>query len=366
MSDAAVSEPAEVAAVERAFGEANRRRILEDYFETHEAVSSDNAWQHVYQLLLWINPTISLAHCYESDKCQPHKAWYPRSLAFHAWVSEQFGVHPTLLHEDLDWLFRSALPELAHVEVEARRSAALKHLSKYAPHDMPLPGDDAELIDVVRSSLGPALDIGHFDEDRARTLVEQIYGHFAQENKRKNLLGRGFEDTLRSILLRLPGTERWEVRTRVSLGDVPGFASHGAVLKRAEIDLALWERTSGGRRILVSAKWSVRADRERQFESDFRDYVTANSGGLFEYVLITNEFDAARLDAACTKVSGNQYLFERVVHVNPVGVLVAYGSEANQASAGSARGRKARQLRGHLETQRLMALESWLRALVEA
>lgn len=366
MSNQAEGEPSEITAVERAFGEANRRRILDDYFDTHDAVTSQNAWQHVYQLLLWINPTISLAHCYESDKCQPHKAWYPRSLAFHAWLSEQFVVHPTLLHEDLDWLFRSALPELAHVEVEARRAAALRHLSKYEPHHMPLPGDDPDLIDVVRSSLGQALDIAYFDEDRARTLVEQIYGHFAQENKRKNLLGRGFEDTLRSILLRLPGTERWEVRTRVPLADVPGFASHGPALKRAEIDLALWERTPGGRRVLVSAKWSVRADRERQFESDFRDYITANSGGPFEYVLITNEFDAARLDAACTKVSGNQYLFAHVVHVNPVGVLVAYGSEADKPDAGAASGRKARHLRSHLDTGRLVPLGLWLSDLIKA
>lgn len=112
------------AVVERAFGEDNRRRLLDAYFKAAGAVQPDTAWQHVYRLLLWINPTIGLAHCYESDKCQPHKAWYPRSLAFHAWLSKQFGKAPQDLHEDIDRLFKAALPALADVEAQARRDAA--------------------------------------------------------------------------------------------------------------------------------------------------------------------------------------------------------------------------------------------------
>lgn len=360
------NSPSEVVAIQRAFGEANRRRILEDYFSTHGTVSTNNAWLHVYRLLLWINPTISLAHCYESDKCQPHKAWYARSLAFHAWVSNQLDTLPMLLHEDIDWLFRSALPELARVEVEARRGAARRHLAGYPDQTMPLPGDDPDLIDVVRNALGPAFNSYAFDDERARDLVEGLYAHFAQENKRKNLLGRGFEDTLQALIGHLPTEGRWEVRSRVPLAQIPGFASHGAALDRAEIDLALWELKPNGRRILVSVKWSVRADRERQFQSDFNDYITANSGGLFDYVLITNEFDAARIDAACSRVHGNRHLFSEVVHVNPEGVLVAYGSDADAAPEGRAAGtsRKSRSLREHIDQQRLVSLEHWLTGIV--
>ena len=32
------------------------------------------AWKHVYRLLLWIDSTTGLAHCYESDKSQPGQA----------------------------------------------------------------------------------------------------------------------------------------------------------------------------------------------------------------------------------------------------------------------------------------------------
>jgi hypothetical protein len=362
MSELGDELPGEEAAIERAFGAVNRRRILADYFDRAGALTYDNAWQHVYRLLLWINPTISLAHCYESDKCQPHKAWYPRSLAFHAWVSNQLDVPSNELREQIDELFRVAFPALAQVEAETRREAAAKHLEKYAGSDMPVPGDDPDLVEIITDTLGRALNPTAFDAETSRQIVERIYAHFALENKRKNLLGRGFEDTLAAILNRLPGSERWEVRTRVPLAQIPGFMPQSELLKRAEVDLAMWQKMQGGRRVLVSAKWSVRADRERQFESDFDDYTKSNAGSLFDYVLITNEFDAARLDAAARNVRGNTYLFTHVVHVNPTGVLVAYGKEADAppAAAAGRRRRAARQLRGHIESDRLIPLSSWL------
>lgn len=58
-------------AVARAFGAENRARLLTRYFEGADAVTPANAWQHVYRLLLWIDRTTALAHCYESDKAQP-------------------------------------------------------------------------------------------------------------------------------------------------------------------------------------------------------------------------------------------------------------------------------------------------------
>lgn len=363
--------PGEDAAVERAFGAVNRKRILREYFSsTEDYVTVDTAWQHIYQLLLWINPTISLAHCYESDKCQPHKAWYARSLSFHAWLSDQLGVAPSDLRERIDQLFRAALPALARVETETRRAAALRHLAPYAGRGMPLPGDDPDLVDIILGTLeeGNLLvqeEYPGFDDELARALAEKVYTHFARENKRKNLLGRGFEDTLAAVIERLPGHERWEVQTRVPLGEIPGFSPPGELLKGVETDLAMWEKVRGGRRVLVSAKWSIRADRERQFDSDFDDYSKASMGEVFDYVLITNEFDAARIDAACRRVRGNRHLFSDVVHVQPAGVLVAYGRDAESGllpGRGSppGPGRKARDLRSHLDQGRLVALSQWL------
>jgi hypothetical protein len=142
--------------------------------------------------------------------------------------------------------------------------------------------------------------------------------------------------------------------------EIPGFTSHGSALERAEIDLALWEKQDRGRRLLVSVKWSVRADRERQFNSDFSEYEKANSGGLFDYVLITNEFDAARLYAAANMIYGSGYLFKHVVHVNPEGVLVAYGDEATATPLSERAGRKSKSLPALISDGRLIDLWSWL------
>lgn len=76
-------------AVSRAFGVANRERLLDEYFGTTSHLNAANAWQHVYRLLLWIDRTTGLAHCYESDKCQPGRPWYARSLRFHDWFASE-------------------------------------------------------------------------------------------------------------------------------------------------------------------------------------------------------------------------------------------------------------------------------------
>ena len=211
-------------AIARVFGADNRARLLTRYFAANVSVTPASAWQHVYRLLLWIDRTTALAHCYESDKAQPGRAWYQRSLAFHDWLAQAFAVAPADLGDVIDWLFREAKVDLA--------------------------------------ILG----------DRQRTLV--------------------------------------------------------------------------------SAKWSIRADREEQFLSDFEAYARLESAGRdFAYTLITNEFDAARLKAACERRRQNGLLFTHVVHINPEGVLAAYGETGRGA---------ALQIRTLIENGRLMDLTTWL------
>jgi hypothetical protein len=112
----------------------------------------------------------------------------------------------------------------------------------------------------------------------------------------------------------------------------------------------------GDRRILVSAKWSVRADREEQFGVDFEAYARLEDLGRdFDFVLVTNEFDAARLVAACERRSQNANLFSAVVHVNPQGVLAAYGREARAS---------AKRLVDLVNGGRLSSLQQWLETIV--
>lgn len=336
-------------AVARAFGSENRRRLLDSYFEQATAVTAETAWEHVYRLLLWIDRTTALAHCYESDKAQPGRVWYARSLTFHDWVANALGVAPARLAEEIDWLFREAVKDLASVAAaSARTSAYERQREPYVGRDFPEPGEDPEFVAILREELAPWL-ASDPPVEQLRKLTRRIYSHLTQENKRKNLVGEGFEDVLAAVMLRLPGTADTTIHTRVSLHDLPGFHRHAPTEKGKKVDLAL---VSGGRRTLVSAKWSIRADREEQFASDFEAYARLESAGKdFDYVLITNEFDAARLKAACERRRQNAPLFTHVVHICPEVVLRVYQDSSEPG---------AQSIRQHIKRGRLRPLSDWV------
>jgi|SRR5579872_1564350 len=349
----ATPEPSalKAAPVARAFGAENRARLLDRYFADHTDVREDNAWQHVYRLLLWIDRTTALAHCYESDKAQPGRVWYARSLAFHRWVADSLATAPYELGEHIDWLFRAAVRELASRSFESRSEAYMAQRAAYANEAFPEPGDDAELEAIITDALGPWLAATPSDE-AMRALTRQIYAYVTQENKRKNLVGEGFEDTLAAVIRKLPWGSAVQVHSRAVLHDIRGFHRTAANEKPRKVDLAIVSPT---RRTLVSAKWSIRADREEQFASDFEAYARLEAAGEdFDYVLITNEFDAARLRAACERRRQNAPLFTRVVHINPAAVQAAYLGAAG-GSIGS--------VLDHVEHGRLLSLQLWLEGL---
>lgn len=335
----------------RAFGTENRARLIAEYLDAAPPVTPDNAWRRLYELLLWIDRTTGLAHCYESDKCQPGRPWYARSMAFHEWLAIELDAGPGALAGQIDLLFRTASKDIAMHSREARRAAADEQRKPYEGQDFPLPGEDPELVRILIEVLGPCLQPVP-DDDIWRVLTERIHAHVGQENKRKNLLGEGFEDALAAIIRRLPGHDL-TVSNRVLLGDIPGFQPQGPAEKQKRVDLTMWDG-SGSHRHLVTAKWSVRADREEQFGTDFEAYVRSNAGPPFDYVLVTNEFDAARLKAACDRVVANAHLFTKVVHINPAGILAAY--------AGARRG-AAQDLERLIRAERLVSLRDWLGTL---
>ncbi len=188
-------------------------------------------------------------------------------------------------------------------------------------------------------------------EEEFRKLSRRIYLYMSQENKRRNLVGEGFEDVIAAVIARLPSGVI-VIRNRSLLHDLPGFHPPPSNEKAKRVDLALIRQNQ---RVLISAKWSIRADREEQFQSDFEAYARLESAGQdFAYTLVTNEFDAARLKAACERRRQNAPLFTHVVHINPEGVLAAYGD----VSRGSANA-----VRAHMESGRLMNLQAWLETL---
>src|SRR5438874_5881941 len=121
----AAAEATSERAAKAAFGKENRARLLRRYFGQSDAVTPATAWLHVYRLLLWIDRTTGLAHCYESDKAQPGRPWYRRSLYFLKWVSDGLRVRPADLATEIDWLFRKGIERLTHAvaALEAERAA---------------------------------------------------------------------------------------------------------------------------------------------------------------------------------------------------------------------------------------------------
>mgnify|MGYP006877780025 CR=1 FL=1 len=346
---------AELTASARAFGAESRSEMLGQYFAEAGAVTPENAWKHVYRLLLWTDRTTGLAHCYESDKAQPGRPWYARSLTFHDWVSGALGSSPADLGAQIDWLFRRGCERLASVLVRQqadRARLAAEQRALYEGRGFPNPGEDPELEAIVREELGP-----WFAEpppsDNLRRLTQRVVSHLAQENKRKNLVGEGFEDVLSFLIRRLPGAEKVTVSARPLLHSLPGFRSPPGTEKPRKVDLAVIG--PGDRRVLVSAKWSVRADREEQFGVDFEAYARLDDAGRdFDFVLVTNEFDAARLVAACERRRPNAALFSSVVHVNATGPLAVYGPHPR---------RSAKRLAELVDAGQLQSLEHWLASL---
>jgi hypothetical protein len=351
--------------IDRAFGFENRARLLTKYFDevAPEPVTPETAWRHAYRLLLWIDRTIGLAHCYESDKCQPGRPWYARSLRFHQWVAYELESSPSELARDIDWLFAAAARDLA--TAAGQRATTLNELAAeqrapYEGENMPAPGHDIELEELIASILRSALG-SEPPAALARRLSEQVRAYLGTENKRKNLVGEGFEDTAAQLIRRIPSIgSTYDVFVRPALHELPGFHQPRGGDKTRKVDLALVRRSDEWR-VLVSCKWSVRSDREEQFATDFETYARLEARGKdFDYVLITNEFDPARLAAACDARRPNGHLFSAVVHVNPKGPVAAYGATVGGRSRS---GGGIERAIGHIDSGRLASLDSWLASL---
>jgi hypothetical protein len=358
------SEVAEQEAVDRAFGSDNRNRLIDKYFATvaQGDVTPANAWEHVYKLLLWSDPTTGLAHCYESDKSQPGKRWYGRSLAFHDWICTKLAVEPIGLSQEIDWLFIKACEDLAKVML--RREARLVQIAAaqrepYSGRNFPDPGADPELTAIIKKKLGPYLS-ERPPEYRWRELTQEVRQFLAVQNKRKNLVGEGFEDVISQVVRRACRVPVESVYTRKVLYEIPGFNRARQGGKENKVDVAIIRPAM---RTLVTAKWSVRADREKQFPTEYDEYINAESEGRkFQYVFLTNEFDPARLMRACENLHRNSLMFDHVVHINTDAVRATY---FEQRSTSDETVNSRRRVLDHINSGRLVSLEDWLVRLIE-
>ena len=291
-------------ALDRPFGKASRALAIQEFLASLEPRPASDMWKSVYELLLWTDPTTGLAHIYESDKSQPGRHWYPRTLAFHQWFAQQLGVRPRVVHRHIDFLFRQCLRVLAVKEgtvLAKRMRDAEKQYAPYEADGLPEPGENPELEDEVQQRVAEETGIA-LSKDAVRTMISIVQARLKRENKRKNLLGEGFEDTLAAVLGHAASATSESVRfyTGKPLVELPGFRELPSGAKKRTVDLAILGHpddpfdSETAPRTLVSVKWSVRADREEQFGVDYQAYADSEvSGHGFSFVFVTNEFDPA-------------------------------------------------------------------------
>ena len=355
------NQNAEAGSIKSAFGAGNRSRLINAYFaqQSDDSITPGQAWAHVYRLLLWVDQTTGLGHCYESDKSQPGKRWYARSLAFHDWVSTALDTTPGGLANHVDWLFLRAAEDLTAYALRSAAKVAEKAVAQRKPYHgrgFPRPGEDPELVAIVRDVLGNHLG-SEPSPEVWDNLVQRVRQYLALDNKRKNLVGEGFEDVITQVLQRTCRRGGIQVFTRRALHELPGFNRMRAGDKPNKVDVAVIRPSM---RTLVTAKWSVRADREKQFITDFTDYVNAESDRkAFEYVFVTNEFDPARIMRACEQLVGNSLMFKHVVHISTDAIIATYG----QAGDGKDEAASMQRVLKHIEEGRLISLEQWLTGL---
>jgi hypothetical protein len=291
-------------------------RVLGEYFAQAGEVTADNAWEHVYRCLLWMNEGAGLAHIYDSNHMQPGGNFHNRAVRFTEELCGLFGVTRAELPAAIDYLFKGCV-------VEWKRTRAAAAID---------PEIESELISATEQLLRSE---GLADE-RVRPVARQIEAlsrdFFTIGNKRKNALGEGFEDLLYLLLLRVSGVPPGHIALRKPVSQLPGFRRAPARLsgtraaREPRPDIAILEE--GITHVITTAKWSMRQDRETQFQAEYTSYqLNKTQPTELRFALITNEFDVARLNNVARAIPGGAggYIFHQIYHINPALLMQTHG-----------------------------------------
>ena len=282
-------------------------RVLDAYFNGAGSVTAENAWEHVYRCLLWMDQAAGLAHVYDSNHMQPGGVFHSRAVRFTDELCKHWGLTRRQLASEIDCLFRGCVEEWQ------------RHR-----HETP----DPELENDLVTTLTQLLRAEGLAPERSETVARQMEllsrDFFTIGNKRKNALGEGFEDLLYMLLLRVSEIPADKVALRQPVSKLPGFRKNPP--RRAGVraarephpDIAIIEDDIT--HVITTAKWSTRQDRETQFQAEYNSYrMNKTQSAELRFVLITNEFDIARLDniARAIPEGSGGYTFHQIVHVNP-------------------------------------------------
>ncbi|HLN29245.1 MAG TPA: hypothetical protein VK395_15965 [Gemmataceae bacterium] len=352
------------------FGETSRVELLEQHLDAFGEINAANAWRFVYEELLWFDRSTGLVHLYESDKVRPGRSsWYARSITFTDRLAQLFDVDRAGLKHKIDRLFLACLERLVEgkaklpggapivaavaevgdelgidpgVVEEAGQVAASEDFIPYAE----LLAEVTELL-VSRAGMDDAAAA-----KLAREIVDRAQFHLTFGSNRQNVLGEGFEDLLRMLVVSVAKVPAEKIILRKKAHELPGFQGELDQPRRIEspdIAIVQGERTA----LLSTVKWSLRHDRQKQLSDELDCYVQLLSQDVFpEYVLVTNEYDPGRLKNSSNLASRGKTV-DRIYHINPA-LLVEVLSDVPQSAA---------EVQELIETDRLRSLEDFLNDL---
>jgi hypothetical protein len=312
-----------------AFGADTRSKILRAYFERCGPVTPENAWVHVYKLLLWVEPGTNLAHVYDANHMRAGGTWHRRAQKFTEMLSREFATTPSMLGNNIDILFRGCVKVFREIEA-ARKNKSSEFLFEDSDSHV-----ESELISLIASELESAKISGELIMPLANKINFIAHDFFSIGRKRANALGEGFEDILEILIHEAAGVPKDSIRLRESVYSLPGFRREpppppGTTRKpkhpKPDIAITLGEITH----VIATAKWSVRQDRQTQYQAEYSSYIMnkVQSTQLL-YYLITNEFDLARLRNTALSIPAGEggFLFNRIFHINLDLVRATHGRD---------------------------------------
>jgi hypothetical protein len=313
------------------FGKPARHKIIDGFFKANPCTDPAEAWKAVYRLLLWIDEGTGLAHVYDANHMQKGRMFHERAKNFMGALAGELGVPKAQILKQIDVLFKACVAEF-------RRLKAKDEAEEGDSEEIEAELESDALVNI-RELLAKHGLAGAPGEAAAREVEDYAREFFTIGNKRKNALGEGFEDVISRLLVETAKLPPAKVQTRLDLSDLPGFRKAAAVAgnvkkreRQPKPDIAIVE--GAHTEAIITAKWSMRQDRERQFANEHTAYVkNLTQTTEVRFHLITNEFDLARLDnvlRATPNTAG--YVFHTVFHIN-LALLKATHGESFDKSA---------------------------------
>src|SRR5690349_17581566 len=101
-------------------------RVLEEYFGNAGPVTPENAWEHVYRCMLWVNESAGLAHIDDSNHMQPGGGFHKRAVRFTEALCARWNIDPRELGDRIDYLFKGCVEELRRQQAKAKSKRAVE------------------------------------------------------------------------------------------------------------------------------------------------------------------------------------------------------------------------------------------------